>query len=399
MRRLLLYLLLTYTAAEGLRAAGGDDAVGALTALGFENVRVGESPDGTVYASLEPAGYRGTYHGAAAALRQLAESYPAAHSFRLLLLEDQAPRVALTATRADSLWTVKGDYDFRDIRQALCSTPVARSSRGRVDISVFPMFTWINHRLDQPFEYVLSIAPAIQTSLWPGNRIILQPVFPVSYDVKTISNQRFVHIGVAGIAQDLVSRNGRWAASLMGGFFLYDRIGADLRVDYRATPRLTLSAEASLTGEAVVIDKRYEISTPRQFSFFGKASYYEPCTRLQGDVMAGRFVYGDYGVRVDISRHFSDYTIGLYGVLTGGEHNAGFHFAIPLGPKHYRRKGAVRIKLPDYFDWEYSMVSYYEFYNERMGERIETRPDENRSAHYWQATHVAQYTERTLNRQ
>ena len=99
-----------------------------------------------------------------------------------------------------------------------------------------------------------------------------------------------------------------------------------------------------------------------------------------------------------MSRHFGDYTIGPYGVLTGGEHNAGFHFAIPLGAKRQMRKGRVRFKLPDYFDWEYSMVSHYEFYNNRMGKYIETRPDENRSAHYWQAVHVAQYAQKLLNK-
>ena len=115
--------------------------------------------------------------------------------------------------------------------------------------------------------------------------------------------------------------------------------------------------------------------------------------------MGGRFVFGDYGARLDISRHFGDYTIGLYGVLTGGENNAGFHFTIPLGPKRQMRKGRVRLKLPDYFDWEYSMRSNGKYYTEQMGKYIETRPDENRSAHYWQPRHVAQYAEKILNRE
>jgi hypothetical protein len=170
-----------------------------------------------------------------------------------------------------------------------------------------------------------------------------------------------------------------------------------LRVAYRATPNLTLGGEASFTGDAIVNDGHYDIKSPDRFSFFGKAEYYEPYTRLQGQLMGGRFVFGDYGVRLDISRHFSDYTIGLYGILTGGEHNGGFHFAIPLGPKRQMRRGKVRLKLPDYFDWEYSMVSYYEYYDQQMGKYIETRPDENRSAHYWQPVHVAQYAQKLLN--
>ena len=61
------------------------------------------------------------------------------------------------------------------------------------------------------------------------------------------------------------------------------------------------------------------------------------------------------------------------------------------------RKGTARLMLPEYFDWEYSMVSYYEYYDEQMGKTVEIRPDENRSAHYWQPVHIAQYAEKILN--
>ena len=396
MRRLVL-LLLMIACRQVLMAGTDSEAVSRLVALGLENVRVAGEGRGTVYASFEPAGYRGTYHGAAAALKELSSIYPVTHRFRIFLIEDQLPRVALTATNTDGIWSISGDYDFSEYETTLSVKPKENSSAAKVDLTIYPMFTWINHVLDQPFEYVLSIAPALQTSLWQGNRIILQPVFPVSYDTKTINSETKIHIGVANIAQDLVFGHGKFTTTLTGGFFLYDRLGFDLRMGWNATPNLTISAEASLTGEALVRDGRYDIGKLDKVSAFAKAEYYEPCTRLQGQVMAGRFIFGDYGARVDISRHFSDYTIGLYGILTGGEHNAGFHFAIPVGPRHYKRSGAFRIKLPDYFDWEYSMVSYYDYYDRQMGRTVEMRPDENRSAHYWQATHVAQYTEKILN--
>jgi len=362
MKRTILFLLLL-ACQQVMSAATDSEAVSRLVALGLENVRVAAEGRGTVYASFEPAGYRGTYRGAAAALKELSSIYPETHSFRIFLIEDQLPRVALTATNTDDIWNISGDYDFSEYETTLSERPKENSSAAKVDLTVYPMFTWINHVLDQPFEYVLSIAPALQTSLWEGNRIILQPVFPVSYDTKTINSG----------------------------------LGLDLRMGWNATPNLTISAEASLTGEALVRDGKYDIGKLDKVSAFAKAEYYEPYTRFQGQVMAGRFIFGDYGARMDISRHFGDYTIGVYGVLTGGEHNAGFHFAIPFGPRHYKRSGAFRIKLPDYFDWEYSMVSYYDYYNKQMGKTVEMRPDENRSAHYWQATHVAQYTEKVLN--
>ena len=396
-RKYILSLILLCLPMVSLLAANAEDTAARLVALGLENVRVTEKGDEVVFAAFESTSYRGTFRGAAVGIEELGRLYPNVNTFRVMLLENQMPQVALTATRADGQWHVKGDYDWHDIEIATRVKKSNNSSAGKVDFTVYPLFTWINHRFNTPFEYVLSLAPTAETSLWKGNRITLQAIVPVSYDVQTIKSPTYVRVGIADIAQDYTSSNGRFQATLAGGFFYFDRIGVDLRLAYHATPNLTIGAEASYTGEAAVNDGHYDISSPDKFSFFGKADYYEPNTRLQAQLMGGRFVYGDYGARLDISRHFGDYTIGLYGMLTGGEHNGGFHFAIPLGPKKQTRKGSVRLKLPDYFDWEYSIVSYYEYYDQQMGKYIETRPDENRSAHYWQPIHVAQYTQKILN--
>ena len=396
-RKHIITLILLFLPMVSLWAANAKETAARLAELGFENVRVADQDSKVVYVAFESVSYRGTYRGAAVGLAELGKLYPDINTFRVMLLENQMPQVALTATRANGEWCVKGDYDYSDIEAFTHQTKANNSSAAKFDFTAYPLFTWINHRLNQPFEYVLSIAPTIETSLWKGNRITLQAIIPISYQVESINSASYFRVGIADIAQDFTSRNGRWQATLAGGFFYFDRIGFDLRLAYHATPNLTLGAEASYTGDAIVNDGHYDIKAPDKFSFFGKAEYYEPCTRLQAQLMGGRFVFGDYGARLDISRHFSDYTIGLFGVLTGGEHNAGFHFAIPLGPKKQMRRGTVRFKLPDYFDWEYNVESYYEYYDQQMGKYIETRPDENRSAHYWQPLHVAQYAQKILN--
>ena len=396
-RKHILTLILLFLPMVSLWAANAKETAARLAELGFENVRVADQDSKVVYVAFESVSYRGTYRGAAVGLADLGKLYPDINTFRVMLLENQMPQMALTATRANGQWCVKGDYDYSDIEAFTHQTKANNSSAAKFDFTAYPLFTWINHRLNQPFEYVLSIAPTIETSLWKGNRITLQAIIPISYQVESINSASYFRVGIADIAQDFTSRNGRWQATLAGGFFYFDRIGFDLRLAYHATPNLTLGAEASYTGDAIVNDGHYDIKALDKFSFFGKAEYYEPCTRLQAQLMGGRFVFGDYGARLDISRHFSDYTIGLFGVLTGGEHNAGFHFAIPLGPKKQMRRGTVRFKLPDYFDWEYNVESYYEYYDQQMGKYIETRPDENRSAHYWQPLHVAQYAQKILN--
>ena len=185
---------------------------------------------------------------------------------------------------------------------------------------------------------------------------------------------------------------------MAGGFFHYDRVGVDLRVGYHLTPSLTVGAETSLTGEAIVRDGNYDISVPDRFSFLAKADYYESSTQLQGQLMAGRFIFGDYGVRADVTRHFGEYTVGLYGIATGGEWGAGFHFSVPVGPKRQVRDKVFRLRLPEYVAWEHVLASNSKYKDENMGRNVMTRPDENHSDHYWQPLHVAQFAERELNK-
>ena len=398
-RKYILSLMLLCLPMVNLLAENAEDTAARLAALGLENVRVTEKGDEVVFAAFESTSYRGTFRGAAVGIEELGKLYPNVNTFKVLLMENQMPQMSLTATRADGKWSVKGDYDYSEVELATRYNKLNNSSKAKIDITAYPMFTWMNHLKDTPCEYVVSLAPTVEASLWKGNRITLQAIIPVSYHVESIKSATYVRIGIADIAQDITSRNGKWQATLAGGFFYFDRLGVDLRLAYHATRNLTIGTELSYTGEAIMNDGHYDISAPDKFSFLGKADFYEPYTGLQAQLTGGRFVFGDYGARLDISRHLSDYTIGVYGILTGGENNAGFHFAIPLGPKKQMRKSVVRFKLPEYFDWEYSMRSYYKYYLEQMGKYIETRPDENRSAHYWQPVHVAQYAQKILNRE
>ncbi|MCM1312164.1 MAG: hypothetical protein NC206_01565 [Bacteroides sp.] len=368
-----------------------------LTDMGFENVRV-EVADGVVFAAVEAAAYRGTFRGAGVALKKLAADYPDVRDFELVLLEYKVPEIHVHAVRENEAWAVDVDYAVENVMERLRLTEQTGSSTGKVDVTFYPIVSVDNHRLDKLCEYVVSLAPSFETTLWKGNRVTVQPIFPLAWNVAKGSSDSYVHLGVASLQQRFLNTD-KWYLDMAGGFFQYDKIGVHAKLGYRTTENLSLSLQLGLTGDAFVDADGYDISKPDRFNFMLKADYYEPNTRLQCSLAAGRFVYGDYGARLDCTRHFGEYAIGLYGVLTGGEHNAGFHFAIPFGGRSQKRKGALRLRLPEYFDWEYSMVSYFKYSFERMGQEYEERPDKNRSAHYWQARYVEQYLQKFLDGQ
>ena len=365
-----------------------------LAKQGFEDIRV-NIVDSVVYASVEPTAYRGTFRGAAIALLELGNYFADYSCMELLVTEYQIPQVAVHARRGGEGWQVNVDYATSPILKKLKGCPSVNNSAWRFDLTAYPMVSLDNHRFDVIYEYTISIAPTIEATLWPGNRITLMPVFPVATNVWKSKPEGYIRIGVAAIQQEARLGN-RLKAQVAGGMFMGNLMGFDANLTYRAGKSLTFGLKAAVLGDAYVDDNKYHFEKLDKVSVLGKASYYHAPTQLEAELTGGRFVYGDYGVRLDITRHMSDYAIGVFGILTGGEHNAGFHFAIPLGGKRQMRKGTFRLKLPEYYDMEYNMESYYEYAEQRMGRQVETRPDVNHTAHYWQAAYVEQYIRKYL---
>ena len=373
------------------------DAAAALVRLGFEDIRIILNGN-TLFASVEPTAYRGTFRGAGVAIEELGRLFPEVGAIELNVTEYKTPQVAVHALREGSGWKASVDYETGAITSALGSTQAERSSTGRVDLRLHPMVSLDNHRFDILYEYIVSIAPALEVTLWQGNRITLQPVFPIATNVWHEKPNAYIRIGVAAISQDFSIGN-NLKTTVSGGMFMDNIFGFDAKLAYRVGKSLTLGLQAGLLGDAYPETDCYDFKKLEQVTVLGTASYYHAPTRLEAGLTGGRFIYGDYGARLDITRHFGEYAIGAYGILTGGEHNAGFHFAIPVGGKRQTRKGSFRLMLPEYFDWEYDMVSYDEYASERMGRINETRPDVNHSAHYWQAAYVEQYLREYLQGQ
>ena len=394
MKRLIVFACYALMVAAAAATEAGE-AAAALVRLGFEDIRISQS-GGTVYASVEPTAYRGTFRGAGVAVVELGRLFPEATAIELAVTEYQSPQVAVHARREGGSWKTTVDYATNAITKALGSVSAERSSTGRVDLTLYPMVSLDNHRFDILYEYVVSIAPSVELTLWQGNRITLQPVFPVATNIWHEKPDGYIRIGVATVSQQLNLSN-RLKATLSGGMFMSNLFGFDGSLSYRVGQSLTLGLQAAVVGDAYPQTDGYEFEKLDNVTILGKASYYHAPTRLEAGLTGGRFIYGDYGARLDITRHFGEYAIGVYGILTGGEHNAGFHFAIPMGGKRQTRKGFFRPMLPEYFDLEYNMVTYDKYADERMGRQVETRPDVNHSAHYWQAAYVEQYLQKYLD--
>lgn len=366
-----------------------------LSSMGFENVCVAVSSD-TVYAKVEDTAYRGNFRGPSEALKCLRKEYSSCSVFELVVTEYEIPKVCVHASVCDDKWNVCVDYDVESTLKKLKNEKKEKSSFGKIDINLIPIFTLDNHRYDKLFEVGVFFAPSFETTLWKGNRVIIQPIIPIYTNLEIIDSHRNVRLGVAAISQDLYSGK-RWTAKVAAGAFYQDVVGAYAEVGYHLNSRLDLGAHIGYSYTSVFYDKKWYLGNPSMLNMMVTGSYYEPKTSIQIQAQAGCFMYGDWGGRVDFTKHFGEYAIGVYGILTGGEHNGGFHFAIPFGGKRQFRKGFVRLKAPEYYDMQYSMVSYWKYAKEKMGREFEEIPDKNHSAHYWQSQYIQKYMQKYLN--
>lgn len=368
-----------------------------LTDLCFENIHVTADKD-TLFACFEDPAYRGTFRGPAVAIKQMKSKLPEYNHFVVVVQEYGVSRVRIYAESNDAnVWNVSVSYDVKEMNRLFKNdTPSGRNPYGKIDVNLIPIITLNNHSYDKLFEVGAYFAPSIETSLWKGNRLIVQPIIPLYTNLDKKDAHRNVRLGVASVSQELFDC-GRWRSKVSAGCFYPDAIGVYGDVEYRVNSYLDIGAHVGYAYTSLFYDNKWYIGHPTVMSSMLTCSVYEPVTSFQLQVAAGRFNFGDWGTRVDLTRHFGEYAIGLYGILTGGEHNGGFHFSIPFGGKKQCRNSVVRLKLPEYYDMQYSMVSFWKYTWERMGREFEEIPDKNHSAHYWQAEYIEKYVDKYLN--
>ena len=364
---------------------------------GFEDIRTKVQAD-TLYATLEDLTYRGTFRGAAKAIQLVAQRHPDINQFEIVLTDYKMPQLIVHASKREGIWDVSVDRETKQALRKLEAEKPTAASTGKIDITFFPIVSLVNNKLDHLFDYGVYIAPAIAATLWKGSRLTIQPIIPIINNLGSDDHARYPQLGNVSLSQQIISTK-RWQASAEVGFFDIERVGAHAQIGFHALRGLDFYIHGGYTLEANYTknDGFAILKGTGKFNFMAKADYYERHSRLQFELQAGRFLYGDYGTRLDITRHFAEYAIGLYGIYTAGETNAGFHFAIPVGGKRQRRGGFVRPRLPEYFNWEYSMKSYFKYYQEKMGRGYTTQPDQNHAAHYWEPDFVQEYVSRILN--
>lgn len=351
-----------------------------LQQLGMENIQTVTEVNGNTTIAFEDNVYRGTYRGIGKAIEAAMEGMHGGN-LQMVVLEHSIPQLCITLTEkviteykekqitiGEVYRQMEISYDTDEAMEVLKKRhQTLNSSAGKVDIVVYPEVKLENSSFDRLYTYYVNLAPAVEMALWKGAELTAQVVFPVATNLK--GQYKKIRPGVIALSQEFCLSKG-FLGRVTGG-----------------------TVQSVLTD-----DEGWYISRKLRMNAALKASVYEPRFNLQFDLQAARYLYGDYGVRGDCTRHFGEYAIGVYGMYTDGEINGGFHFAIPLPGKKWSRNRGIRVRQADYFAMEYSMESWGRYADEKMGETYRTRPDENRSNRFFQPEYIRYFLIKEANK-
>ena len=385
--------------------AWSEDLCNALQTLGFENIAVSQQGR-TTYVALEDNVYRGTYRGLYVALQAISPRVETgmADTIVLVQLVNQMPRVTVNAVHDASHWTVRADYGDNGVLRRLHGQKRRNSSVGKVDFVIAPEVMIDSLLQDHNFWIDLGVTPTIEMTPWHGARLSAGVTFSVINTVNTDYHYPKVRPSVMSLSQQLLAT--RWLdATLTAGLFRVkgavladNRWGADLNVKAHLTSRVDAGVEVGYTGAQYFEGSSWKFSALDQVNALASVSYYEPLINCQIDLKAGRFVYGDCGAKLSLTRRLAEYAVGCYGAVTSSEVGMGVYCSIPIGAKRKMRRGPVRISLPQSMNWEYCIQNYAKAYTyDKHGVTYMTTPEGEYSNKYYQVEYIAKYLSKMLN--
>ncbi len=371
-----------------------------LQQLGMENIQTVTEENGNTTIAFEDNVYRGTYRGIGKAIEAAMEGMHRGN-LQMVVLNHNIPQICIMLTEKEiteykekritigEVYRQMGiSYDTDEAMEVLKKTHrTLNSSFGKVDIVIYPEVKLENSGFDQLYTYYVNLAPAVEMPLWKGAELTAQVIFPIATNLN--GQYKKIRPGVMTLSQEFYWGK-TFTGRLVAGNFTNNRMGVQAEMKWRASNgRVELGAVAGGTIQSIITNNEgWYLSRKKRMNAAVKASVYEPRFNLQFDVQASRYLYGDYGLRGDCTRHFGEYAIGVYGMYVDGELNGGFHFAIPLPGKKWAKNRGVRVRQADYFAMEYSMTTWGKYADRNMGKTYKTRPDENRSNRLFQPDYI-----------
>ena len=367
--------------------------VNMLASLGFENVCAIWSND-TLRLAYENNIYRWNVRGLKVVIDTVINRVPAGTKVEIITLEKAIPlfKTMINADdwhryRQDSLTLkqftekVRLTNEVEDSWKLLKGEKMTNPHYAKFDLVIYPLIKIMNIHFYALYEVQFNLCPAIEFSLWKGNKFTGQLRIPLYGDPAYIDN--YVRPGFITISQDFRVPGPLLGRFTIGGFDRYS-YGIDLSLNHHFKNKHW--SVCFIGGYTGTFYNNNGIWTYR-LSFYPHGvvtlGYYLKPLNLEVELQGGRFLHGDYGARFDVTRYFGDANVGFYATYTSITKDFGFRFTAPIPPGKRGRKHHFRVLPTKYYDFELSAGTEF------LGGKINnSRPDENRSEHFYNLLYI-----------
>jgi hypothetical protein len=289
-----------------------------------------------------------------------------------------------------NLFNVSSDIDSLNI--FLRKTRLQHKSFRKIDLIFLPGINMQFGNYDNPVEWQLSISPTIQTSLWKGMLLSAQMLIPL-YNELQQSDENRIRPGIVAIDQLFRLPKDVFLNTSVGIFSyqnkisseeIYQRYGFynDIR-KYFFNSNFCSGGYLSFTGQIRYGKGVLDYWPPDKFTYGLYGEYRQTKYDLTTRLTAGKYLYNDFAIRLDVSRQFKEVSIGFFVLKSDLGYNGGFNFIIPLSPRKQLKPSFFRINLARYFNYEYDATSVYP-----GAATLETNSDLDETMHHFNSGYL-----------
>jgi len=358
MSKILTPLFLLFYLLGILNCYSQNTLTSALEEQGFENIRILETKD-AITISIENKSYRSDVRGITIALNTISEQVENEKQINLLLLNNDLPvlifRVQVQAWKEFKKEDITPDYfsgqfevsrDTRYEWESLKSISPANRVIRQADLIIYPNIAFRNTRRDKLYETRFEIAPALEHSLWRGNKITGQVIFPIHNELGYEGD--FIRPGFVTLSQE-INLPKRWFAQVNSGNFSNNRYGFDCSLNHSfKNENWLLELNAGFTGASYFYDNTWTHTSLDAFTASASISWFYPQYNLQFKGGVAQYIYQDKGLHGSLTRYFGETMVEFYAMLGEDDFNGGFRVTIPLPFKKRLRKGKIiKITIPE----------------------------------------------------
>ena len=343
MKRFISVLLIMVAwAAHAQNTVVMDEVVVRLVKEGFANVRYAETDKEMIY-TLECDSYKIPAEGLKRVAQIVEGNYLDDKDVKIVVTYMNVPELTMSCDAESRSWKVTRrldeSWDVVKGRQRI------NSSIGKVDVNLYPQLSLKNLIINQVYQTLWNVNPALEVSLWPGMKMSYQVKLPIYNDGYGALESK-IHPGMVTLSQRF---RDPWNLNVNGkltlGTFSNNRYGAALEmVYYFPNERFSLDTQLAMLGNCYYDGFIFKFDRDMYFRWNVAANYYWPMTRTQFTLRAQKFLLGDFGFKYEMIRHFDRCSVGLYAeksTYERAELNVGFRFQIALPPYRHKRRGYV----------------------------------------------------------